>query len=91
MMNENKKIIHLVRELESLDEGQLFWIDSVVQQFKRPFEFVRSESSDFVNDDFLQTFGDGLRIHHCFSREAFALSDMLAKIASMSFLIFTGL
>jgi hypothetical protein len=42
-----------------------------VDQFHKPANFQRSPDSDLINECVLQDFGDALRIHHCFSREAF--------------------
>ena len=43
----------------------------MVEQFHKPASFQRSAESDLINDCVLQDFGDALRIHHSFSREAF--------------------
>jgi Type II site-specific deoxyribonuclease len=65
---------HLRRLYESLNhltEGQLGWVQTVVEQFHKPASFQRSPDSDLMNECVLQDLGDALRIHHCFSKEAF--------------------
>ena len=58
--------------LPNLTEGQLDWLEDVATQFGKPYTFDRWENSDLINDGALQDFGDTLRIHHCFSAEAFS-------------------
>lgn len=66
-----ERLRKLGEALKGLTEGQTEWITTVIEQFRRPFRFERFSESDIVTDCILQDFGDGLRIHHCFSREAF--------------------
>jgi hypothetical protein len=63
---------HLYALLSDLTDGQLGWVQTVVEQFHKPASFRRSAHSDLINDCVLQDFGDALRIHHCFSKEAFS-------------------
>jgi len=57
--------------LGELTEQQLRLIESVVTQFRRPFITInRHCDSDIVDPRFPYDFGDVLRIHHCFSKEA---------------------
>jgi len=65
------RLRHLYESLRDLTDGQLGWVETVVAQFHKPASFQRTPESDLVNDCVLQDFGDALRIHHCFSREAF--------------------
>ncbi len=65
------RIQKLVEYLPSLRDGQLRWIERIVDQFRRAKSFWRNPSSPLVTDCFLEDFGDALRIHHCFSDEAF--------------------
>ncbi len=62
---------HLYTSLRDLTDGQIGWIDTVVEQFHKPASFQSSPDSDLINACVLQDFGDALRIHHCFSKEAF--------------------
>jgi hypothetical protein len=62
---------NLYESLTELTDGQLGWVQTVVEQFHKPASFERSPDSDLITDCVLQDFGDALRIHHCFSREAF--------------------
>jgi hypothetical protein len=57
--------------LRDLTDGQLGWVQTVVEQFHKPATFQHAPDSDLINACVLQDFGDALRIHHCFSREAF--------------------
>jgi Type II site-specific deoxyribonuclease len=61
----------LYESLKNLTDGQLGWVHTVVEQFRKPASFHRSLESDLINECVLQDFGDALRIHHCFSKEAF--------------------
>lgn len=69
---DQARIGRLVTDIEGLTEGQLLWVETVAQQFARPHDFVRAPTSDVVTDCVLRDFGDTLRIHHCFSKEAFS-------------------
>lgn len=69
---ERSRIQNIVNAIEGLTEGQLSWVETVVQQFTRPHEFNRSRTSDLITECVLRDFGDTLRIHHCFSNEAFS-------------------
>lgn len=65
------RIDKLAAALVELTRPQLEFIENVVEQFRRPFmKIERNLSSNFVDDCFLRDFGDVLRIHHCFSKEA---------------------
>jgi hypothetical protein len=67
--------VHLRRLYESLTQltnGQIGWVEAVVEQFRKPFSFERSPHSDLISECVLQDLGDALRIHHCFSKEAFS-------------------
>jgi Type II site-specific deoxyribonuclease len=70
-MTKRNRIHALCRKLEKLTNGQLILIEKVIQQFTKDFVFRKNKNSDIINDCILQDFGDALRIHHCFSREAF--------------------
>jgi hypothetical protein len=61
----------LYESLRGITDGQLGWVQTVVEQFHKPASFERSHDSDLITDCVLQDFGDALRIHHCFSREPF--------------------
>ena len=71
-VKRQERLKHLANVLSKLTDGQVRWIESIVGQFNREYSFTRLESSDLVTSDFLQDFGDGLRIHHCFSKESFS-------------------
>ncbi|MGM0843317.1 MAG: restriction endonuclease [Bacillota bacterium] len=62
----------LGQELFHLTESQLLILEDIINQLKRDKEFRCNSLSDIVSEDFLNVFGDGLLIHHCFSKEAFS-------------------
>ena len=65
------RVDRLIPALRELTEQQLSLIEIVVRQFRRPFiRIERNPASDLVDDRLLRDFGDVLRIHHCFSKEA---------------------
>lgn len=65
------RVDRLAVALRELTEQQLRLIETVVTQFRRPFiKIERHRESDIVDARLLRDFGDVLRIHHCFSKEA---------------------
>jgi type II restriction enzyme len=65
------RVDKLAAALRELTRPQLEFIESVVDQFRRPFITIeRHPESDLVDDRLLRDFGDVLRIHHCFSKES---------------------
>ncbi|MBU1693797.1 MAG: restriction endonuclease [Verrucomicrobia bacterium] len=65
------RVDRLIPALRELTEQQLNLIETVVRQFRRSFiRIERNPASDLVDDRLLCDFGDVLRIHHCFSKEA---------------------
>ena len=65
------RVDRLTVALRELTEQQIDLIESVVAQFRKPFlKIVRWSDSDLVNAHLLRDFGDVLRMHHCFSKEA---------------------
>ena len=65
------RVDRLAVALRELTEQQLHLIETVVTQFRRPFlKIERQPGSDIVDARLLRDFGDVLRIHHCFSKEA---------------------
>jgi hypothetical protein len=65
------RLFNLCTSLKDLTDGQVGWVEKVLEQFHNHADFIRLKSPDIVNDCILQDFGDALRINHCFSREAF--------------------
>ena len=66
-----ERLRKLCEALKGLTDGQTEWLRTVIEQFQRPYRFRKHAESDIITDCILQDFGDSLRIHHCFSREAF--------------------
>jgi type II restriction enzyme len=50
----------------------LGWLEEIAKQLLKPHVFLRNTASDLVTDCLLREIGDGLRLHHCFSKEPFA-------------------
>lgn len=70
--NKDALIIRVASLLPGLNESQLGWVEEIAKQLSRPHTFLRNEASDIVSDCLLDEIGDGLRLHHCFSKESFA-------------------
>ncbi len=70
MTAHSKLVKSLAKALESLTASQVDWVAAVVQQFGLPCKFGRNPNSDIVTPTVLDMFGDALRIHHAFSRQA---------------------
>ncbi|NJO85191.1 MAG: restriction endonuclease [Blastochloris sp.] len=71
-MSDNRvsRIEKLCAMLQELTDNQLDFVERVAKQFTQPYILAeRIPSSDIVTDCLLTTFGDALRIHHCFSKE----------------------
>src|SRR5262245_18612453 len=68
--NRIKRVMKLCAILQDLTNDQLDLIERVANQFTQPYMLIeRLPSSDIINHCLLYTFGDALRIHHCFSKE----------------------
>lgn len=70
-IEKETRLLELCTTLADLTEGQIGWVEKVIEQFHKPATFWRLDDSDIMNECTLQAFGDALRIHHCFSNEAF--------------------
>jgi type II restriction enzyme len=67
-----ERIKKLSSALKGLNPWQLEVVEQVVEQFQKPYIYIeRLEESDIVNECFLNYFGDTLKLHHTFSKEAF--------------------
>jgi len=66
------RIARIISYLPALREGQLIWVERIVLQFKQLKTFVLNPTSNLLDEYFLEDFGDALRLHHCFSEDAFA-------------------
>ena len=65
------QVKRLIERIPSLTEGQLYWIDRVVRAFDSEYAYDAIQT-DLLNDTTIRSFGDALRIHHCFSSEPFS-------------------
>jgi hypothetical protein len=66
-----ERIEALAARLPHLSASQFAAIETIVAEFARPHEFTRNKGSDFASECVVREFGDTLRVHHCFSAEAF--------------------
>ncbi|MEB4589445.1 restriction endonuclease [Candidatus Thiothrix sp. Deng01] len=69
--DRENRIKALCAAVQELTDGQIGWIEAVVNRFEQPASFKRNPASDLLDDCVLQDFGDALRIHHSFSKEPF--------------------
>lgn len=68
--NRISRVEKLCAVLKNLTDDQISLIEQVATQFTKPYISIeRLNSSNIINDCLLTTFGDALRIHHCFSKE----------------------
>ncbi len=83
--NAKNRIDRLLRKIPLLSEGQLIWLDRVIQIFESPNEYLCFKSDLFDGVD-INNFGDALRIHHSFSVEPFSKDKfeyVLEKVLNM--------
>ena len=67
-----ERVKKLSSALKGLNPWQLELVEQVVEQLYKPYISIeRWNESDIVDDCFLDYFGDILKIHHTFSKEAF--------------------
>lgn len=83
---KQRRIKELVDSIPGLTEGQLYWLNRVIQVFDSPhaFEVLRP---DLFDKETLDNFGDALRIHHSFSAEPFSKDKfeyVLEKVLKIS-------
>lgn len=65
------RVDRLTVALRALTQQQIGLIESVVAQFRKPFlKIERHPQSDILDTRLLHDFGDVLRMHHTFSKEA---------------------
>jgi restriction endonuclease SmaI-like protein len=68
---KDDRIKRVTELLSGLKESQIGWLEEIAQQLNRPHTFWRNDTSDLVSECLLEEIGDGLRLHHCFSKESF--------------------
>ncbi|KMP11115.1 restriction endonuclease [Candidatus Nitromaritima sp. SCGC AAA799-C22] len=84
--NKNNRAEKIVKAIPLLTEGQLYWLDRVIQVFNSSQQF-KILHSDLFDQNTLENFGDALRIHHSFSMEPFSKDKfeyILEKVLKMS-------
>lgn len=69
---DERRVQELLAQLYDLTGSQRYWVEKVIEQFRRPYSFCRMNNSGTFSDEFIENFGEALRIHHCFSKEAFS-------------------
>jgi type II restriction enzyme len=85
-MTDEVRIGQIAARLPYLSDSQLTAIENIIAQFERPVRFRRNRHSDLISGCVLQEFGDTLRLHHCFSSEAFTKDKFeyaLAKVCNL--------
>ena len=60
----------IAKALGLLTPSQRDWVKGVIAQFQLPHKFVQNPKSDWIRPAVIERFGDALRIHHAFSRQA---------------------
>lgn len=70
--DKEERIKRVASLLPGLKESQIGWLEEIAEQLNRPHTFLRNQTSDFMTECLLEEIGDGIRLHHCFSKEAFA-------------------
>ena len=63
-------LAEVVKAFPALTSNQQDWLMAAVRQFQRPHTFWRHPESDWITEKVLQGLGDGLRLHHAFSRQS---------------------
>ncbi|MFQ5483107.1 MAG: restriction endonuclease, partial [Nitrospinaceae bacterium] len=81
-----KRIEHLIKVIPKLTEGQIFWLEKVVQafNFKHQFKILHG---DLLNKPTVISFGEAFLVHHSFSVEPFSKDKfeyVLEKVLKMS-------
>lgn len=70
MDEKQQRIQKLYDVLMKLRDDQITLIENITLQLSHPYLFLeRLPSSDLIDECMLETLGDALRIHHCFSKE----------------------
>lgn len=71
-MNKHEKIEQIVTHLQYFSDFQIEIIEGLLHYLTSKFDFIHnSENSDIATIDFMESFGEILRIHHYFSNEPF--------------------
>ena len=70
MEDRQERARQMYASFANLSKSQFDLIENIIQQLTRDFISVyRNPSSDIIGQCILETLGDSLRIHHCFSKE----------------------
>lgn len=83
--DNQKKIEQIINALPKLKDGQIYWVEKVIESFNSPHEF-RILDSRLISDDILTDFGYALLIHQAFSNEPFSKDKfeyVLARVLEM--------
>ena len=86
MTDISQKLNKLLERIPSLTNGQIYWLEKVVEIFDCPHDFQIFDT-DLLDAEILESFGDALRIHHAFSVEPFSKDKfeyVLEQILKMS-------
>lgn len=81
-----QRIARILEKMPQLTDGQVYWLDKVIEAFSGPFS-CSVLKSDLIDQLTLCDFGDALRIHHTFSSEPFSKDKfeyVLAQVLEMN-------
>lgn len=85
MTIQREKVIKDIVDLTpKLRDGQLVWLRRLTKIFHCPMECKLNESSDILNKEVADYFGNALMFHHCFSVESFS-KDKFEYVLEQSF------
>lgn len=76
----------LISKVSSLSAGQKALIESIIDQLLKPHKFSRHPDSDIIDEYVLDSLGEALVIHHCFSKEPFT-KDKFEYALERAFLV----
>ena len=69
---QEDRIRELCSAFAQLTDAQMVLVETAVRELQKPFVSAwHLQTSDVIDDCMLCTFGDALRIHHCYSYESF--------------------
>lgn len=63
-------VTEVLKSFPLLTGDQQDWLMAAIRQFLRPHTFWKAPKSDWITEKVLQGLGDGLRLHHAFSRQS---------------------
>ncbi len=83
-----EQLERLIRIIPNLSEGQLMWLEKVVNLFTLPCSY-EARTTEIFNKTTVNDFGDALKVHHAFSVEAFT-KDKFEYVLAPVYELFEG-